>query len=135
VIIVAVSPITEDLFSVEHKATGSRLRLWNINGEEITTQTVICPEKVTSAVFTSGIEGVVQNVVITALETGSIKLWSTWDLSFVAVINTPHTSPITALAISDDSTQFISGDGNGLLVCSSCKKPRENYMSIGIKFS
>jgi len=142
---VAISSTTGDILSVDRNivggsgnngggaGNGSRLHLWNINGE-VLVEPVTSPDKVTCAIFTSGMEGVVQNMVVTGLENGNIKFWSSWDLTALMTITPAHQAPVTALAISKDSTQLISGDASGVLMFSSSKKPRENYMSIGIKF-
>jgi len=130
VTVVAVSPTTGDIASSCTVPKGSVLRLWSINGDELAT--VISTEKITSAIFTAGMEGVVQNLVITGHENGMIKVYSSWDLGLLATYAGSHHAPITALAMSKDSTQLISGDASGLSVCWSWKKPRNDKIGIRI---
>lgn len=114
-------------------------------------------------IFTGGMEGVVQNLLITGHDNGMIKLYNAWDLSLITTYYDSHRAPISALALrfpfsplstlsilplllpplflffllmfvsSKDATQLFSGDTSGLSVCWSWKKPRDNY-TLGIHF-
>jgi WD40 repeat protein len=135
VVVVAISPTTGNILSVEKgSGGGSRLHLWSINGEPLTPEPVPTVDRVTCAIFTAGMEGVVQNLVITGHESGNIRLWSAWDLTLVMTIPQVHSAPVTAVALSKDATQIFSGDSMGVVMCSSSKKPRESYTTYGIKF-
>jgi WD40 repeat protein len=132
--VVAISPTTGNIATAcvipKGNSSGSILRLWSINGEEFAT--AASAEKITSAIFTAGMEGVVQNLLITGHENGMIKIYSSWDLMHITTYFDCHRSPISALAISKDCTQLISGDTSGLSVCWSWKKPRDNSF-VGIR--
>lgn len=128
VVQIAISPNTADIVTIDETPKGSSLRLWGVNGTLLGRNT--CPEKILCAIFSSGMEGVSRNVIVTGLQTGSIKIWNAWDLTFLVQLDSGHKAPVTALAITSDHSQLISGDESGLLVCWSCRRPRELLMTI-----
>jgi len=125
-----ISPINGNIVTVDESKKGSTLRLWGLNGNLNAKNS--CTEKVLCAKFTSGIEGIARNVVITGLKSGGIKIWDAWDLTLLRTLEDGHKTPVTALAITSDHTQLISADESGLLVCWSIRKPREAYLPMGI---
>ncbi len=80
--------------------------------------------------FTSGMEGVCRNVIVGGLQSGNLRIWDTWDLTLLVQLEGGHKSPVTAIAISEDFMQLISGDESGLLVSWSSRKPRETLVAI-----
>lgn len=75
-----------------------------------------------------GAEGLTDNLIVTGLQTGCIKMWSAWDLSLIRELTGGHKAPVTAITFSNDYTQLISGDETGLVVCWSCKRPKEGFV-------
>ncbi len=129
---VAISPNTGDIVTVTEsiKSGGGKtgqvytLTLWSINGDALAKTTSV--EKVLCVKFTAGPVGVARNVVGGGLQSGGLKIWDAWDLTLIKQLEGGgHKDPVTALSFSADWTQIISGDETGLVVCWSCKKPRE----------
>ena len=72
--------------------------------------------------------GTFTNIIVGGLTSGSLKVWSAWDLTLLKQLDGGHKSMVTAIAFSNDYTQLISGDENGLVVCWSVRKPRETFV-------
>ncbi|EGC29360.1 hypothetical protein DICPUDRAFT_159064 [Dictyostelium purpureum] len=103
------------------------LRLWNINGKLIEKKS-FNNDRVNCMAFTSAIEGVNTNLLITGMQSGSIILWNAYNLQKIKVLHSKG-APITALAVSKDNSQLISGDVNGLIECWSSRS-FDGYSSI-----
>ena len=68
-------------------------------------------------------EGVCRNTVIGGFESGSIRVWDAWDLSFLCELKDGHASPVTALTFSDDFSALFSGDATGHVLTWTVKRP------------
>jgi WD40 repeat protein len=128
IISIAISNISGDIVTVAESPNKKvyTLTLYSINGVEYAKATTT--EKILCIKFTAGIEGLASNVIVGGLQNGMIKLWSAWDLSLVRQLEGGHKAPVSAISFSADFTQLISGDESGLVVCWSCKKPREQFV-------
>eukprot|EP01114_Cavostelium_apophysatum_P014246 TRINITY_DN3646_c0_g1_i2.p1 TRINITY_DN3646_c0_g1~~TRINITY_DN3646_c0_g1_i2.p1 ORF type:complete len:2996 (+),score=922.89 TRINITY_DN3646_c0_g1_i2:247-9234(+) len=123
----AISPNTGNIVTVATTKKGSTIRLWSVNGDLLASNPL--PDKVQCVKFTKGTEGVVRNLVIAGQENGHIKLFDAWDLTLLQTLE-GHRSAVNALGFTQDLTQLISGDDNGLLLCWSTRKPRDAYSNI-----
>jgi len=121
---VTISQNTGDIATVSKE--GHRLTLWSINGDECAN--AYTPEKILCIKFTAGIEGQARNILVSGLQTGNIKIWDAWNLELLKQLDGGHNAPITSISFSSDWTQLISGDEVGLVVCWSCKNPKETYV-------
>ena len=76
--------------------------------------------RINCLVITNGMEGVSRNVVFGGGASGTLFIWDLWDLAPIEPEKVDklrkHTAPITALCLSKDSTQLISGDARGYLL-------------------
>lgn len=73
------------------------MRLHTINAKYVNHVTV--PERILCVAMSHVKEGIGINVVATGFENGTIKLWSSWDLSFVRQIDT-HLADVVDLCFS-----------------------------------
>ncbi|EGG15238.1 BEACH domain-containing protein [Cavenderia fasciculata] len=121
---VQVSPTTNYIVTVATNVTGENgiLRLWNPNGELLASRK-IQNDKINCMTFSTAFEGVVQNFIVTGMESGALILWDSTTLTKIRTLqsSTNNKAPITAISVSKDHTQLISGDANGLLECWSTK--------------
>jgi hypothetical protein len=122
----AISSNNGNIATVSESKKGYALTLWSINGDMYAK--IYSQEKIMSIKFTAGMEGVARNVIVGGLASGSIRIWNAWDLALLKQLDGGHKSPVSAVAFSADWTQLISGDETGLVVCWSCRKPREGYV-------
>ena len=87
--------ITFILFVV---GSGSHIRLWTINGSLVAAQD--CRIPVRCVTFTNCDEGRAVNVLAGGLENGTVRMWSTWDLSLVRDVTTQSVhQPIVRLVL------------------------------------
>ncbi|ELR13959.1 Beige/BEACH domain containing protein [Acanthamoeba castellanii str. Neff] len=123
----AISPTTGDIVTVDNGSefipvgekrsprNVSTICLWTINGRLVASTT--CQERINCVALTHGTEGLSRNVVICGLDSGTIKIWDAFDLSFLSEMkNEKETSPITALCLNADFSQLFVGHANGALV-------------------
>lgn len=103
------------------KDIASVVTLWNVNGFKVAS--VESAERVNCVAMSTAMEGINVNVVVGGMETGSIIIWSGWDMSPVRKVN-DSSSPILSLVISPDSSYFLSGNQKGELIAWG-KKPGE----------
>jgi len=90
---VAISSTLGDVATVCVTKECSVLRLHTINATSVGSVNV--KERISAVCFSTAPEGVSVNVVATGLESGVIKLWSTWDLTPVMdIINASINCPI-----------------------------------------
>jgi len=131
---VQVSPTTNYIstFETSDNFNHGCLRLWNGNAQKISKKKL--NDRVNCMIFTSGIEGLHTNLLITGMESGIIILWNAWTLCKIRELtpSVQHPSPITALTISKDHNQLIVGDSIGNIVCFSVRT-FDVYSAIGIK--
>lgn len=77
----------DDFVKVSMNLNGKTLmRLHTINAKYVNHVTI--SEKILSVCYSNVKEGTGINVVATGFENGIVKLWSSWDLSFILEINT-----------------------------------------------
>ncbi|CAN0412720.1 unnamed protein product [Lampetra planeri] len=94
---------------------GSDLRLWTVNGDLIGH--VHSPEMVRSLAFSNQPEGTSVNVIAGGLETGVVRLWSTWDLKPVREIAYPKSGlAVISLTFSCDGLHLFTVDSEGKVV-------------------
>lgn len=101
----------------------SVLSLYSINGKKVAERT--CEPQITALVFSTAPEGTSVNVVATGhgLQTGVIRLWSTWDLSPVRDISTSQNSTIVSIAFSlDNLTLYVATEDNEIIIFESAKE-------------
>lgn len=115
-----ISETTGDLITVGHDSDNatSTLRLHSINVSllgSITTH-----QRITAVCFSTASEGVSVNVIATGMEDGSIKFWSTWDLSPVGTDLVASAGdnplPIICLMYSYDSHHLYASLPSGHVV-------------------
>ncbi len=138
---IAISPTTGDIVTVGYRSAlekpskddknnsaqrgTSFICLWSINGDLL--KTASCNEKINCIAMTHGTEGLSRNILIAGLDNGNIKIWDAFDLQPLLVNDLKEealssSSPVTALCVSADCTQFFSGHANGTLVAWSARK-------------
>ncbi|XP_039285549.1 lysosomal-trafficking regulator [Nilaparvata lugens] len=106
-----VSSTLGDIATVGHSQE-STLRLHSINAAFLGSVTT--PNRITAVCFSNAHEGVSINVIATGMQDGSVRLWSTWDLSPVCEITSPSlTQPIVSLTYSHDSQHLYASAGGG----------------------
>src|SRR5437879_4010816 len=71
--------------------------------------------RVLCVTFTTCKPGLGVNMLITGHMSGDIKLWSMRDLTLVKSL-TRNATPVTAISVSSDDCQIVSGDSSGMLV-------------------
>ena len=128
--IAAVSK-TNGIEQSTNKNKGSVLSLYSINGEKIAYRK--CEPPISALAFSSAPEGTSVNVVATGhgLQTGVIRLWSTWDLSPVRDIPTSQISNIIAIAFSlDNLTLYVATEDDEILIF---EQPKGNNSTTSTK--
>nr|CAD7400993.1 unnamed protein product [Timema cristinae] len=116
--LVAVSETLGDIATVlsdPGRETGSILRLHTIN--TLPVGEVTSKETITALCFSSAPEGVSVNVIAAGLDTGAIRLYSTWNLVVVREIASSilH-QPIISVTYSHDSQHLYAATVDGLVV-------------------
>ncbi|XP_036091506.1 lysosomal-trafficking regulator isoform X4 [Rousettus aegyptiacus] len=121
---VSASETTGDIATVcDSAGGGSDLRLWTVNGDLVGH--VHCRERVCSVAFSNQPEGVSINVVAGGLESGVVRLWSTWDLKPVREITFPKSNkPIISLTFSCDGHHLYTANSEGT-VTAWCRKDQQ----------
>ncbi|XP_075225539.1 lysosomal-trafficking regulator mauve isoform X2 [Lycorma delicatula] len=115
-----ISETTGDIVTVGHDSDSgtSTLRLHSINVMLLGSITTC--QRITAICFSTAPEGISVNVIATGMEDGSIKFWSTWDLSPVGTdLVTPITDtpqPIICLIYSYDSHHLYASTPSGHVV-------------------
>ena len=110
----AISPSTGAIAAVSAGADALyHVQLFTINGQPRAVQT--SASNVNALVFSAGVEGVSNNVVVGGLDDGRLVAWSAWDLAVVAKYKA-HKAAVTAVCLSADGTELLSGDELGLIV-------------------
>merc|ERR1712080_337869 len=100
-----------------NKNNGRVLSPHSINGVRIACRK--CEPPISALAFSSAPEGTSVNVVATGhgLQTGVIRLWSTWDLSPVRDIPTSQISNIVAIAFSlDNLTLYVATEDDEIII-------------------
>lgn len=93
---------------------GSSLTLHTVNADFVGT--VNTHEQITAVCFSSAPEGLSVNVIATGLFNGTIRLWSSWDLSPVREISSPGlTYPIISVTYSQDSQHLYASSSDGVV--------------------
>jgi len=113
VVAVTIQPMDGTIVTIDKHSKGSTIHLWSINGDKITTKET---DHVVCVIITTTKPGLGRNVIITGHANGNINFWSAVDLKHLHVLHS-HKHKVTALSISPNNTQLISGDSSGLLIC------------------
>ncbi|XP_078592182.1 lysosomal-trafficking regulator-like isoform X1 [Branchiostoma floridae x Branchiostoma japonicum] len=131
---VAVSETSGDIATVCHpSATTSELSLWTINARPVGS--VRCLSTIHCVAFSNAPEGISVNVVAAGLQDGSVRLWSTWDLSLVRDIKLEQfNKPIISLTFTHDAQHLYVSTIDGT-VFALCKKDQtKNKRPLFIPF-
>ncbi|XP_033121073.1 lysosomal-trafficking regulator-like isoform X2 [Anneissia japonica] len=108
----AISNTLGDIATVAVQESGScSLHLWNINGNPIGR--IICEMSVLCVAFSDAPEGISVNCLAAGCSDGLIRLWSTWDFSFVRSISSASSNPVISLCYTVDSRYLFSCDSQG----------------------
>uniref|UniRef100_H2ZF70 BEACH domain-containing protein n=1 Tax=Ciona savignyi TaxID=51511 RepID=H2ZF70_CIOSA len=121
----AISNTSGDICTVcdSGNDSGSHIRLWTINGSLVAAQD--CKLQVRCVAFSSAPEGTSVNVVAGGLENGTVRLWSSWDLTHVRDVTTQSVhNPIVSVAFSHNSMVLYAATERGFLV-GWCRKDKE----------
>lgn len=111
--LVSISETLGDIAVVSDE--GTVLSLYSVNCDLVGSVTT--EEEITSITFSCAPEGRSVNVVACGMADGSIRLWSTWDMTFVKTITTPGLHhPIICLAYSHDSQHLYVSSSQGQVV-------------------
>ncbi|XP_048223955.1 lysosomal-trafficking regulator [Perognathus longimembris pacificus] len=121
---VSASETSGDIATVcDSAGGGSDLRLWTVNGDLVGH--VHCREIICSVAFSNQPEGVSINVIAGGLESGIVRLWSTWDLKPVREITFPKSSkPIVSLTFSCDGHHLYTANSEGTVIAW-CRKDQQ----------
>ncbi|GFS19430.1 lysosomal-trafficking regulator [Elysia marginata] len=91
-----------------------QLHLHSINGrpvvmQELTSDVILCLS------YSAAPEGRSVNVVATGMQSGAIRLWSSWDLTPLRDLNrdVPMPSPVISVAFSADSQYLLASGADG----------------------
>ncbi len=116
VTVVAISKTSGDLATVCFKGESrSKLTLFSVNGVLAATQE--CESAVLSLCFSPAPEGVSCNSLAAGFANGTVRLWSSWDLSPVRDVDTSQASPVVAIAWSlNCQNLYLSTSGRELIV-------------------
>ncbi|KAK9508246.1 hypothetical protein O3M35_007946 [Rhynocoris fuscipes] len=113
--VVSISETLGDIASVGQEKHSSNLRLHSINATLVGSITT--SEQITSLCFSTAPEGISVNVVAAGMSDGSIRLWSTWDLTPVGKISAQGlTQPIICVIYSHDSQHLYASTADGQIV-------------------
>ncbi|EHB18353.1 Lysosomal-trafficking regulator [Heterocephalus glaber] len=121
---VSASETSGDIATVcDSAGGGSDLRLWTVNGDLVGH--VHCREIICSVAFSNQPEGVSINVIAGGLESGIVRLWSTWDLKPVREITFPKSNkPIVSLTFSCDGHHLYTANSEGTVIAW-CRKDQQ----------
>jgi len=111
---VAISPTSGDIVTLSELNFVCCLTLWSINGQKIAE--TYSEERLTCLVFSSGMEGLCDNVIFAGGQDGRLYIWSAWDLRFLYKLNQAHQAPISCISLVPDNSQITTGDVTGLVV-------------------
>ncbi|XP_073990723.1 lysosomal-trafficking regulator mauve isoform X4 [Rhodnius prolixus] len=113
--VVNISETLGDIASVGQEGHSSSMRLHTINASLVGSLTT--SEQITSVCFSTAPEGISVNVVAAGMSDGSIRLWSTWDLTPVGKISAHGlTQPIICVTFSHDSQHLYASTAEGQIV-------------------
>ncbi|VVC33396.1 Hypothetical protein CINCED_3A019913 [Cinara cedri] len=88
--LVSINETLGDIVTIAYNSDNGKsiMTLQTINASYIGS--IESDKKITAVCFSNAPEGISVNSIATGLEDGSVKLWSTWDLSFVSEIPIIH---------------------------------------------
>lgn len=110
--------------SLQGKKIQGFLQSQSVKGSSLTLHTVNTvfigridiPEQITAVCFSTASEGLAVNVVAAGLFNGTIRLWSSWNLTPVREIISPAlTFPIISLTYSLDSQHLYASSSDGVV--------------------
>jgi WD40 repeat protein len=110
---VNIHPFTGEIITVLETTKGSLIDMWSINGDRLAS--LLCSDQVLCVTFTTCKPGLGVNLLITGHMSGDVKLWSMRDLTLVKSL-TRNATPVTAIGVSPDDRQIVTGDSSGMLV-------------------
>ncbi|XP_022255691.1 lysosomal-trafficking regulator-like [Limulus polyphemus] len=112
--LIAISETLGDVAIVSHIDTTSLLKVYTINGKTVGE---VYTSHVTALCYSSAPEGVSINVIATGHFNGSIRLWSSWDLSPVRLIKAERfTCPVVCLTYSFDNQHLYAANSEGTVL-------------------
>ncbi|GFN74593.1 lysosomal-trafficking regulator [Plakobranchus ocellatus] len=112
---VAISETLGDVASVVKTGYKScQLHLHTINGQPVALQE-LTSDLIHCLAFSAAPEGRSVNVVATGLQSGAIRLWSTWDLTPLRDLarDVPIPSPVISVTFSADSQYLVASGADG----------------------
>ncbi|KFM67637.1 Lysosomal-trafficking regulator, partial [Stegodyphus mimosarum] len=125
--LVCVSDTLGDIASVSDSGLNSCMAVHTINGEMVAK--VEITEIVTAVCYSAAPEGISVNVIATGLQTGAIRLWSSWDLKPVReIISDKFLLPIRCVTFSADNQHIYASNENGTVAV--WEKPSKGLTSV-----
>ncbi|XP_060836143.1 lysosomal-trafficking regulator isoform X2 [Rhopalosiphum padi] len=112
--LVSINEILGDIVTIAYNYNSGKsiMTLQTINASHIGS--IESDKKITAVCFSNAPEGISVNIIATGLEDGSVKLWSTWDLSFVNEIPIIHfDGAVIAIIYSSDSQHLYISTEDG----------------------
>ena len=122
--VLSICSVSGNIATVDHGDSGYTLRLWSINAEPLVS-TPPMTEQITCLAFSSGIIGVVRNVIVAGIGSGHLCIYDATTLQLLSRYKA-HSSPVSALYITLSGTQIISGDQSGCLIRWSIPKSKKS---------
>ncbi|XP_050540589.1 lysosomal-trafficking regulator isoform X2 [Daktulosphaira vitifoliae] len=124
--LVAISETLGDIVTISYNLAEekSTMTLHTINASFVGSMK--SDKKITSVCFSNAPEGVSVNVIATGYEDGSVKLWSTWDLTYVSEIPINNfNGAVLAIIYSRDSQHlYISTEDDTVTIWESSGSKR-----------
>ncbi|XP_025103482.1 lysosomal-trafficking regulator-like isoform X3 [Pomacea canaliculata] len=117
IVALAVSPTLGDVASASHTEKGSTLWVHTINGCEVGHYS--CVARIQCLAYSCAPEGRSINVIAGGLDTGVIRLWSSWDLSHLRdlVYDEAIKRPVLSLAFSANSQAlFVAATDHSIVL-------------------
>lgn len=117
VVAVAVSSTLGDVASVSHHGvSGSELQVSTINGSPVGHYT--CEALITCLAYSTAPEGRAVNIIAGGLNTGVVRLWSSWDLTHLRDLSDDPaiTRPILSVAFTTTSQALFVSLSDGTII-------------------
>ncbi|XP_076442605.1 lysosomal-trafficking regulator-like isoform X2 [Babylonia areolata] len=115
VTVVAVSSTLGDVASVSHLGMGSELQVSTINGSPVGR--CRCEAVINSLAYSTAPEGRAVNVIAGGLNTGVVRLWSSWDLTHLRDLldDSAINRPILSVAYTVNSQALFVSLSDGTI--------------------
>ncbi|GIY61707.1 lysosomal-trafficking regulator [Caerostris darwini] len=125
--LVTVSNTLGEIASSSSNGSESYLRVHTINGEVVGNVKV--PDVITALCYSSAPEGISVNLIATGLQSGIIRLWSSWNLKLVKEITCDRfLLPIKCIVFSMDNQHLFASNENGTVAV--WEKPSKGLTSV-----